>query len=133
MTEHPTAQWDLQQKLLEIHERLTRSKSHEMYDAPKLVTPTEVSEMTALPTSTLRALRESGGGPRFLRFGKRAVYRTKDVMDWAESNLAPLLYARAGRRLTAQRSNRSTIAGETSVVDSAHRRSTRGPDDKTST
>jgi hypothetical protein len=51
-----------------------------------------------LPVSpaTLATAVTRGNGPPFCRFGHRAVYRERELIEWAESRLQP-----AGRRTTA--------------------------------
>ena len=36
---------------------------------------------------TLRDLRRRGGGPEFLKTGRRTLYRTKGVIEWADDQL----------------------------------------------
>ena len=38
---------------------------------------------------TLATLVSRGGGPAYRRFGQRALYRTEDLIAWAEARLAP--------------------------------------------
>jgi len=38
---------------------------------------------------TLATLVSRGGGPTYRRFGQRALYRTEDLIAWAEARLAP--------------------------------------------
>jgi excisionase family DNA binding protein len=35
--------------------------------------------------STLDKLRVTGGGPRFIKIGKRVLYDTTDIDDWMEA------------------------------------------------
>ncbi len=54
----------------------------------KLLTTTEVAEMTRLPEATIRWFRHAGKGPRSARLGRRVVYRESDVLQWIEDQLA---------------------------------------------
>jgi len=38
---------------------------------------------------TLATLVSRGGGPAYRRFGQRALYRTEDLLAWAESRCSP--------------------------------------------
>ncbi len=39
--------------------------------------------------ATLATLATRGGGPLFLKFGPRPLYRLRDLLTWAESRLKP--------------------------------------------
>ena len=54
----------------------------------KLLTTTEVAEMTRLPEATIRWFRHAGKGPRSARLGRRVVYRESDVLAWIENAFA---------------------------------------------
>ena len=54
----------------------------------KLLTTTEVAEMTRLPEATIRWFRHAGKGPRSARLGRRVVYRESDVLAWIEDAFA---------------------------------------------
>lgn len=47
-----------------------------------LLTPPEAAERMRLAVGTLAKLRLYGGGPPFLRFGRRIRYRADDVEQW---------------------------------------------------
>ncbi len=48
-----------------------------------------VAQFLGLSRTYVRQLRVSGGGPRFSRFGAKAVrYRVADVMAWAKDKPA---------------------------------------------
>jgi len=38
---------------------------------------------------TLATLVSRGGGPAYRKFGRRALYRTEDLIAWAESRCSP--------------------------------------------
>jgi predicted DNA-binding transcriptional regulator AlpA len=40
------------------------------------------AEFTSLSISTLNKLRLTGGGPRYLKLGRRVVYPRAAVVDW---------------------------------------------------
>jgi hypothetical protein len=48
---------------------------------------------SGFPTSpkTLATKASRGGGPRFRRFGPRALYRWGDALEWAEKRLSPAM------------------------------------------
>jgi hypothetical protein len=46
--------------------------------------------------ATLATLVSRGGGPRYFRFGPRALYKVNDLLDWAAAKLS------APRRSTAE-------------------------------
>jgi len=48
----------------------------------KLSAP-EPAKYLGISTSTLSKLRVFGGGPPFLKFGRRVVYDPSDLGDWA--------------------------------------------------
>ena len=41
-----------------------------------------VAQRNGLNVNTLRTLRSRGGGPRFLKVGRRVLYRFEDVDAW---------------------------------------------------
>lgn len=49
-----------------------------------LSTP-QVAEFLNVSPSYLNKLRLSGGGPRFVKIGRRVAYDIADLIDWAES------------------------------------------------
>lgn len=54
--------------------------------ADKLLTITEVAEMTRLPEATLRWFRHEGTkGPKSAKLGRRVVYRESDVLAWIDA------------------------------------------------
>lgn len=52
-----------------------------MNTAPKLNVE-QASDLTGLSTSTLNKLRVFGGGPPFLKLGRRVVYDPADLDAW---------------------------------------------------
>ncbi len=42
-----------------------------------------------IAAATLAALVTRGGGPAFLKFGQRALYRRSDLVAWAHARLNP--------------------------------------------
>lgn len=54
----------------------------------KLLTVTEVADMTRLPEATIRWFRHAGKGPRSAKLGRRVVYRESDVLQWIEEQFA---------------------------------------------
>ena len=74
------------------------------------------------PTSpkTLATKASRGGGPPFRKFGQRALYRWGDSLEWARSQLGPLMHstseADAVPVRTAEQTIRLTQAQPRSVV-----------------
>jgi predicted DNA-binding transcriptional regulator AlpA len=46
----------------------------------------DASALCGLPVASLTTLRSRGGGPVFLKVGRRVVYRRADLQAWMESN-----------------------------------------------
>lgn len=44
---------------------------------------------TAIAKTTLGKLASIGGGPKFYRFGNRALYRREDLLAWVDQRLCP--------------------------------------------
>jgi len=51
-----------------------------------LLTPAAVSRETNVSLATLSTWRCRGGGPRFVKLGKRVAYRRADLEAWINSN-----------------------------------------------
>jgi predicted DNA-binding transcriptional regulator AlpA len=54
-------------------------------NAPRLLDTTQVAETLGLSARTLEAYRRTGQGPRYVKFGRRALYAPEDVSVWVES------------------------------------------------
>ena len=52
---------------------------------PVVLGEREAAEFVALSKHTLRAFRVKGGGPRFIKIGRRVVYKRRDLQEWIES------------------------------------------------
>jgi predicted DNA-binding transcriptional regulator AlpA len=50
---------------------------------PAYLNVTEAAAVLRLGVSTLNKLRVRGGGPSYLKLGRRVVYRTDDLTEWA--------------------------------------------------
>jgi hypothetical protein len=48
------------------------------------LTAVETADFLRLSTVTLARWRSSGDGPPFLRFGRRCIYRRRDLVRWAK-------------------------------------------------
>jgi len=53
----------------------------------ELVTTAEAARITTLAVSTLEGMRIRGGGPRYIKLGRRVVYRRSDLLAFAANNL----------------------------------------------
>jgi predicted DNA-binding transcriptional regulator AlpA len=51
-------------------------------DTDALLTPSAVTALTTIPESTLAQYRSRGGGPRFIKLGRKVLYRAEDVQRW---------------------------------------------------
>lgn len=57
--------------------------------ADKLLTVSEVAELTRLSEATLRYFRHEGTkGPKSAKLGRRVVYRESDVLAWIDKAFA---------------------------------------------
>ena len=52
-----------------------------------LATPSEVAEYLRTNTSKLANDRYRGIGPKFVKHGRKVLYRWEDVLAWTEANL----------------------------------------------
>jgi len=52
---------------------------------PRL-TVTEAAAYIPMPKRTLEKLRTAGGGPRFIKLGKRVLYDVVDLDAWMEAH-----------------------------------------------
>jgi excisionase family DNA binding protein len=52
-----------------------------------LLTQTETAELLRLSERTLERWRVVGGGPVFVKLGKRVLYRQADLEKWIASHL----------------------------------------------
>lgn len=57
----------------------------------KLLTISEVAEVTRLPEATLRWFRHIGKGPKSGKLGRRVMYRESDVVDWVQAQFDPAI------------------------------------------
>lgn len=56
-----------------------------MAEGEELITEEQVAKLLTVSISTVKRLRASGKGPRYIRISERVVrYRRKDVLDWME-------------------------------------------------
>lgn len=54
----------------------------------KLLTITEVAELTRLSEATLRWFRYCDKGPKSGKLGRRVMYRESDVLTWIDQQFA---------------------------------------------
>jgi excisionase family DNA binding protein len=52
-----------------------------------LLTQAETAELLRLSERTLERWRVTGGGPVFVKLGKRVLYRKADLDEWIASHL----------------------------------------------
>lgn len=53
---------------------------------PVLLTPEQLAETLTTTTQRLAVHRMNGTGPRFVKEGRRVLYRLADVETWLEAN-----------------------------------------------
>lgn len=54
----------------------------------RLLTLSEVAELTRLPVATLRYYRQRGSGPQTFRVGRRVMAYEEDVLVWLDQQRA---------------------------------------------
>ncbi len=50
------------------------------------LTQTEAAELLRISPRTLERYRVAGSGPRFVKAGRRVIYRSSDIEAWTEAN-----------------------------------------------
>ena len=64
------------------------TKPREPDELDNLLPETEAARVLGFSVRTLQGWRVKGGGPRFVKVGRRAVrYRRRDLIAWTEANL----------------------------------------------
>ena len=63
-----------------------RHSQHPHGEDDRLLTISEVADLTRLPIATLRFKRHQGTGPRSFRLGRRVCYWSSDVLAWIEAH-----------------------------------------------
>ena len=58
-----------------------------MFDANKIYTQSEVAEALGKSEAWAERARWNGSGPKFLKLGRRVVYRGSDLLLWIESRV----------------------------------------------
>ncbi|OSC32301.1 DNA-binding protein [Mycobacterium vulneris] len=53
---------------------------------PPHATPAELAEYLHTTTASLAQDRYRGTGPKFIKRGRRVLYRWSDILEWLESN-----------------------------------------------
>lgn len=53
---------------------------------PTLATPAEVAQYLHTTTASLAQDRYKGTGPKFIKQGRKVLYRWSDVADWLNQN-----------------------------------------------
>lgn len=65
---------------------LTNNQTHTSISSEsvgvKLLTTDQAAAVLAIPTDELARLRMTGGGPKFVKIGRRVRYRPADIEDW---------------------------------------------------
>lgn len=64
---------------------------------PELLTPDDVADIVHTTAAQLAQMRYRGGGPRYVKFGKKILYRRTDIEAYIEANL----YARTDQPVSA--------------------------------
>lgn len=55
-------------------------------DAPLFLTQAEAADLLRMSPRTLERHRLAGTGPKFIKAGRRVLYRRADLEAWAEAN-----------------------------------------------
>lgn len=55
----------------------------------RVLTITEVAELTRLSEATLRGFGHCGKGPKSGKLGRRVMYRESDVLAWIDQQFTP--------------------------------------------
>lgn len=55
-------------------------------NTPLFLTQAEAADLLRISPRTLERHRVAGSGPRFVKAGRRVLYRHEDLMAWATSN-----------------------------------------------
>ena len=50
--------------------------------AAMVISNSEAAQHLGLSESTLNKLRLTGGGPTYIKLGRRVLYKTQDLEDW---------------------------------------------------
>jgi len=53
---------------------------------PSNLSASQAADLLGLATSTLAKMRLSGGGPAFIKMGRRVAYRPADIEAWLASH-----------------------------------------------
>lgn len=56
-------------------------------DEPEVMDVRRASHVVGLSPATLNTLRSRGGGPPYVKMGRRVVYRVKDLRAWRDARL----------------------------------------------
>jgi len=81
----------------------------ERQDPRPLLDQSQAAEFLAVSTRTLEGWRSSGGGPRFVRVGRRVRYRLRDLQQWVDVRTFGSS-AEVGRRWGIGRRGRAWLA-----------------------
>lgn len=68
---------------------------------PMLLNQEDAAKFLDCSPRNLEALRHRGGGPRFVKLGRRVRYRVCDLLDWIDSNVRSSTGEQAGALLPA--------------------------------
>ena len=59
-----------------------------MHDSlPHLLTTSDLALRLGLRPETITTWRHQGHGPRYVKLGRRVLYRAEDVVAWIEANV----------------------------------------------
>jgi hypothetical protein len=53
---------------------------------PRMLSTSDAAERCSVGKSTLEKLRLTGGGPKFIKLGKRVVYHPVDLDEWLSAH-----------------------------------------------
>ena len=97
-----------------------------------LLTQPETAEQTRLSQRTLERHRLTGTGPKFVRLGRRVLYRHEDVEEWIAANICRSTSeadAMAGRCGETQAANSGDLESRIEETSEGKSRQHQKPDD----
>jgi predicted DNA-binding transcriptional regulator AlpA len=97
-----------------------------------LLTQPETADETRLSERTLERHRLTGTGPKFVRLGRRVLYRREDVEEWIAANICRSTSeadAMAGRCGQTQAANSGDLDRQVQEISAGILRQPRKPDE----
>ncbi|WP_133248646.1 helix-turn-helix domain-containing protein [Williamsia muralis] len=64
---------------------MARPRTPDQTSEPVFKNTDEAAELLRMHPDTLKRLRYSGGGPRYVKPGAKVLYRLDDLLEWVEA------------------------------------------------